>query len=163
MPRKQPQKTGIASNNETSPPARCHHCRKTEVVPITIEYQASVRHDGRLHEFTIPALQISACRACGEKVFTEQVDEQINNALRAHLHLLTPSQIRDGLKQVGLTQKEAARRLGIAEATLSRWLSGAQIQSRALDNLLRTYFAFPQVREALSGEPYDPQFGVAPV
>jgi len=50
-----------------------------------------------------------------------------------------------------MTQKEAAERLGIAEATLSRWLTDTQIQSRALDNLLRVFFAFPVVREALHG------------
>ena len=90
-----------------------------------------------------------ACAACGEKVFTEKVDEQINAALRSHLQLLTPDEIRAGLDRVGLTQKEAAERLGIAEATLSRWLNQTQIQSRAMDNYLRMFFDFPAVRSAL--------------
>ncbi|MBI3468595.1 MAG: transposase [Planctomycetes bacterium] len=50
----------------------------------------------------------------------------------------------------GTEGKEAARQLGIAEATLSRWLNETQIQSRAMDNLLRVFFAFPEVRRALS-------------
>src|SRR5262249_22746459 len=88
------------------------------------------------------------------------VDDQINAALRSHLHLLTPEDMRKALERIGMTQKEAADRLGIAEATLSRWLNETQIQSRAMDNLLRVFFAFPQVRTALNGDAQDPQLGV---
>ena len=126
----------------------------------TICYEAEIRHDGRLYTFTIPHLDIPVCQACGEKVFTEKVDDQINAALRSHLHLLTPAEMRAALERVGMTQKQAADRLGIAEATLSRWLNETQIQSRAMDNLLRVFFAFPQVRTALNGDAQDPQLGV---
>ncbi len=119
----------------------------------TTAYQAEVRHDGRLYTFTIPRLELPVCQACGEQVFTEKVDEQVNAALRAHLNLLTPDQIREGIERIGMTQKAAAQRLGIAEATLSRWLNETQIQSRAMDNLLRVFFAVPQVRDVLSGDP----------
>jgi plasmid maintenance system antidote protein VapI len=54
-----------------------------------------------------------------------------------------------GLERVNMTQKEAAQHLGIAEATVSRRLNETQIQSRALDNLLRVFLEFPQVRTAL--------------
>lgn len=115
----------------------------------TTEYSAEVRHDGRLHVFTISDLEIPACRGCGEKVFTEKVDQQINSALRTHLQLLTPDQIHEAIQQLGFSQKEVSKRLGIAEATMSRWLNETQIQSRSMDNLLRMFFAFPQVRNAL--------------
>jgi putative zinc finger/helix-turn-helix YgiT family protein len=129
----------------------------------TTRYDAEIRHDGRLYSFTIPRLDIPVCRACGEKVLTEKVDDQINAALRSHLHLLTPQEMRNFLERVGMTQREAADRLGIAEATLSRWLNETQIQSRAMDNLLRVFFAFPQVRSALNGVPQDPQLGDADI
>jgi len=127
----------------------------------TMNYDAEVRHDGRLHTFTVLHLNIPVCAACGEKVFTEKVDDQINAALRSHLQLLTPHEIRKALDRLNMTQKEAAERLGIAEATLSRWVTETQIQSRAMDNLLRVFFAFPQVRTALNGEGQDPELGVA--
>ena len=129
----------------------------------TTEYEAEVRHDGRLHTFTIANLKLPVCQKCGESVFTEKVDAQVNDALRAHLNLLTPAQIRDGVKRVGMSQKDVARRLGIAEATLSRWLNETQIQSRAMDNLLRAFFAFPQLRTALCGETQDPELGLSDV
>jgi putative zinc finger/helix-turn-helix YgiT family protein len=141
-------------------PWRCRHCGKNEVVMTTTRYDAEVRHDGRLYAFTVDCLDIPVCQACGQKVFTEKVDDQINAALRSHLHLLTPEEMRAALDRIGMTQKEAAGRLGIAEATLSRWLTETQIQSRAMDNLLRVFFAFPQVRTALTGDAQDPQLGV---
>ena len=163
MPRKPARTPKRTPNAGRSFPWHCRHCGKPEVVLQTIEYEAEIRHDGRLHSFTIPALELPICGACGAKVFTEKVDAQENEALRAHLNLLTPAQIRDGIKRVGMTQKEAAARLGIAEATLSRWLNETQIQSRAMDNLLRAFFALPEVRSALRGESQDPELGLSDV
>src|SRR5262245_20116803 len=110
-------------------PWRCRHCGKPRVVMTTVTYDAEVRHDGRVYTFTVPHLSIPVCQACGAKVFTEKVDEQITAALRSHLHLLTPADIRAALARINMTQKEAAERLGVAEATLSRWLNETQIQS----------------------------------
>ena len=162
MPPQQSHKTKRPIAAERPFPRRCRHCGKQEVHLATIEYTAEVRHDGRLHTFTIPELKLPMCGACGERIFTEQVDDQINDALRAHLKLLTPEQIREGIKRVGLSQKEFASRVGIAEATLSRWLNRSQIQNRAMDNLLRAFFASPKLRAALCGEAQDPRFGLPP-
>jgi transcriptional regulator with XRE-family HTH domain len=52
-----------------------------------------------------------------------------------------------------------AERLGVAEETISRWETGALIQSRAMDNLLRVYFANADVRAALVGGEQDPSLG----
>jgi putative zinc finger/helix-turn-helix YgiT family protein len=140
-------------------PWRCRHCGKSQVVMTSINYDAEVRHDGRVHMFAVANLELPVCQVCGNKVFTEKVDDQINAALRLNLRLLTPDEVRNALERVNMTQREAAERLGIAEATLSRWLNETQIQSRAMDNLLRVFFAFPQVRSALSGEGQDPRLG----
>src|SRR5271155_486486 len=128
-----------------------------------MRYDAEVRHDGRLYAFTVPNLELPVCQACGSKVFTENVDDQISAALRLNLDLLTPEEMRKAIGRVDMTQKEAAERLGVAEATLSRWLNETQIQSRAMDNLLRVFFAFPQVRTALNGDAQDPQLGAADI
>lgn len=144
-------------------PWRCRRCGKSQVVLTSMSYDAEVRHDGRTYTFTVPHLNIPVCQACGGKVLTEKVDDQINAALRSHLQLLTPEEMRAALQRVNMTQKEAADRLGIAEATLSRWLNETQIQSRAMDNLLRVFFAFPQVRTALNGEAQDAELGVADI
>ena len=143
-------------------PWRCPHCGRKEIRPRATRYTLEVKHDGRLHEVTVEDFEIPTCDACGEKVFSNREDERISQALRAKLGLLTPNQIRDKLRELGLSQKQAAARLGIAEATLSRWMTGSIIQSRAMDNLLRVYFAFPEVRRALSGVDQDAQLGLQP-
>ena len=89
-------------------PSRCNQCGKRAVDMATIEYAAEVRHDGRLHAFTIANLQIPVCQTCGEKVFTDDVDRQVNDALRLHLKFLTPAKIRNALDRLDLSQKELA-------------------------------------------------------
>jgi putative zinc finger/helix-turn-helix YgiT family protein len=113
-----------------------------------------------MHTVCIPDLETPKCRSCGELLFSDSADEQINAALRSHLKLLTPSQIRRRRKQLGLNQGELAAKIGAAEGTISRWETGALIQSRTSDNLLRVYFALPAVRAVLVGEGQDPDLGL---
>ena len=159
----QPKKQKRPVASERPFPWKCRHCGKQEVVMATTDHEARVRHDGRLHVFTIANLQLPICGSCDEKVFTEKVDRQVSAALRSHLNLLAPDQIRQAIKRVNMPQKEIAQRSGIAEATLSRWLNETQIQSRSMDNLLRVFFGFPQVRSALCGASQDPQLGLSDV
>lgn len=149
--------------DEPSFPWKCRHCGQKKVEMASTEYSAEIRHDGRLHRFTIPELKLPICEACGEKSFTEKVDKQINDALRSHLNLLTPDQIRTAIKRVHLSQKEVAQRLSIAEETISRWLNETQIQSRSLDKQLRVFFAFPQVRNALDPETQSRSLGLSDI
>ena len=161
MSPEQSKKAKRSALGERPFPWRCRHCDNKEVALAKTNYAAEVRHDGRLYTFTISDLELPVCQACGERVFTEKVDAQVNDALRAHINLLTPVQIRDAIKRVGMSQKNLAKCLGIAEATLSRWLSETQIQSRSMDKLLRIFFGFPDVRAALCGGAQDPQLGLS--
>ncbi len=144
-------------------PWRCGDCGKLEVRLAKTDFDAEVRHDGRLHAFAIRDLELPVCQACGERVFTGKVDSQVNDALRAHLNLLTPVQIRDAIRRVGMSQKDLAKCLGIAEATLSRWVAEVQIQSRSMDNLLRIFFAFPEVRVAFCDDSQIPRLGLSDI
>src|SRR5438093_876976 len=96
-------------------PWRCFKCLKKEVYPTAMPYQAKISHDGQLHILEIPALVIPKCRACGELDFDYAADEQVRQALRDHLGLLTSQQIHTGREMLGLPQKEFAKRLGVAE------------------------------------------------
>jgi hypothetical protein len=49
-----------------------------------------------LHAFSIDSLGTDQCERCGEQFFTASTDEQIRLALRDHLGLLSPGEIRDG-------------------------------------------------------------------
>jgi putative zinc finger/helix-turn-helix YgiT family protein len=149
-----------ALNSKRRPfPWICPECLKREVYPAQIDYTAEIKHDGVLHHVPIPHLTIPKCQACGELIFSGDVDEQLNEALRAHRHLLTPAQIKAGREALSFTSGELAERLGVEEDLLTRWEEGMLIQPRAMDNLLRLYFAMPEVRAVLTGMGQDPQLG----
>jgi putative zinc finger/helix-turn-helix YgiT family protein len=141
-------------------PWPCADCYTLTVVPTVIDYTAKVKHDGVVHELLLPGLEVPRCQTCGETYTTNAVDEQVSDALRARLHLLSPAEIRTGIEKLGLNEQEFAERLGVESETLSRWANGALIQSRAMDNLLRVFFALPEVRNVLRGATQDPHLGI---
>jgi len=65
--------------------------------------------------------------------------------------LLSPSEIGAALERLQLSPSELAERLGVDETLLGSWLDHVAIQSRAMDNLMRVYFTFPEVRTVLNG------------
>jgi DNA-binding transcriptional regulator YiaG len=131
-------------------PRHCAACDRDRVVLRQIPYEARVRHDGKLHSFHITALEVDECENCGEQYFTVDTDEQVSLALRSFLGLLSPNVIRAGLAKCSVNQRTFAEHLGIAPETVCRWLSGAAIQTRSMDNLMRLYFSLAAVREALA-------------
>jgi putative zinc finger/helix-turn-helix YgiT family protein len=158
-----PQPKARRSPGDRPFPWRCPRCLKKEVSPTTIAYTADVVHEGRSYKVEVPELQVPRCQACGELVFDSAADEQLLRALPAQARLLTPKQIKDARVALGLKSKDLAERLGVAAETISRWERGALIQSRAMDNLLRLYFACPPVRALLRGAEQDPDLGTTVV
>jgi len=131
-------------------PHRCPECGAKEVFPATVTHKSRFKYEGRLYEFEARSISANKCRACGELILTNTALEQIADAFRAHAGLLTTTEIADNLGRLRLTQKEFAERIGVASETVSRWLGSVQIQSRALDNLMRLFFRFSIVRDALA-------------
>ena len=56
---------------------------------------------------------------------------------RAKYHLLSGEEIRSLRERFGLTQAELARLLRLGQNTLSRWEAGRNVQTAAMDVLLR--------------------------
>lgn len=146
-------------NNEDNPrpirpfPWKCGRCRQREIYPNEGEYSTEIVHDGRSYNVTLPSLRTFRCRNCGDVVLDEEASEQITQAFRQQAGLMTPEEIRQHREALGLTQQELAERLSVAEATLSRWEKGWQIQQRSLDKLLRLFFALPEARQFLHPSP----------
>jgi putative zinc finger/helix-turn-helix YgiT family protein len=116
---------------------RCVECGKKDMAPDTIAHVAHMKHDGTSYEIAIPQLHVLKCKSCGDVVFDDESDEQMSQALRDHLGLLSPEEIHARLNQLGLTQKAFSELLCIAAETVSRWMNGAYIQCRAYDKLMR--------------------------
>ncbi len=144
-------------------PWKCGKCGQRAVVPVVIPYEADVEHDGRAYRLVFPDLSVQRCERCGTIILDDAAGDRISAALRREAGLLTPEDILAHRQARRLTQKQLAGCLGIAEATLSRWETGAQIQQRCLDRFLRVLFAFPSVRAVLSRPaPPQPETGTNP-
>jgi DNA-binding transcriptional regulator YiaG len=141
-------------------PRFCPNCGKQEVVLTTVPYSLHFKYDDESHALEIQNLESPRCRACGQLVFGISVDRQFIAAERNYLGLLHAGQIRAGRERVGLTRSELAIRLGISESALADWEDDISIQSRTADNLMRVFFAFPEVRAALVGMKHDSELGV---
>jgi putative zinc finger/helix-turn-helix YgiT family protein len=110
----------------------------------TVPYATTIEHDGRSYHVQIPALTVPRCASCRAISIDDAADQQISAAFRREAKLLTPEDIRQGRENLELTQKQLANLLGVGEATVSRWETGAQIQQRAMDRFLRLCFASPE-------------------
>ena len=155
MTRNATEPKGPAGPRERQYPTRCVECGAKAASPTRIRHTVEKNHDGRLYRLDIAKLSVIKCASCGELYFDKDSDEQIARALRDELGLLHPDQIRGQLGNLGLEQKEFANALGVAPETVSRWLNGALIQSRAMDNLLRVFIAVPEARAFLQRRPPD--------
>jgi putative zinc finger/helix-turn-helix YgiT family protein len=129
--------------------SKCGTCRQVALRPEIIRYAARLQHDGREYDIVVPDLAVRRCGNCGAVTLDEAADERISQALRRTAGLLEPAEIRHHRETLGLTRRQVADYLGLAESTLSRWETGAQIQQRCLDRLVRLFFDVPEVRARL--------------
>lgn len=133
-------------------PKRCGKCGQKQMQLATVSYANTIEHDGRTYRVEIPALTVPRCANCQAISIDDEADRQISSAFRLEARLLTPEEIRNGREKLGLTQKQFASLLGVGEATISRWETGAQIQQRAMDRFLRVCFASPAAVELLRSD-----------
>ena len=130
-------------------PWRCPTCQKRAVTPTVVDYTTEMEHDGRAYTLLLPRLEVLECGECRARMLPDAASEKIVDALRAQAGLLTPAEIREARKALGLTQEQLASFLRVAKETVSRWETGGQIQQRAMDLLLRVFFGVPEVRRWL--------------
>ena len=81
------------------------------------------------------------CPKCGEVVLrldeSRHVREAALAAYRCKYHLLSADEIRSLRERLGLTQAQLAGLLRLGGNTISRWESGRNVQTAAMDVLLR--------------------------
>jgi putative zinc finger/helix-turn-helix YgiT family protein len=133
-------------------PKRCGKCGPKAMQPATVPYATTIEHDGRAYKVEIAALTVPQCGNCQALSIDDEADQQISAAFRREARLLTPEEIRQGREMLALTQKQFANLLGVGEATVSRWETGAQIQQCAMDRFLRVCLASPVAVELLRSD-----------
>jgi putative zinc finger/helix-turn-helix YgiT family protein len=131
-------------------PRKCMYCRQNQVVPTVLpSYVQEMEHDGRKYSITLTDFHVLECQNCHEFVLDDCAEETLTEALRAKAGLLSPAAIREARESLGYTQQQLADYLRISMYTLSRWETGAQIQQRGMDALLRVFFQSPEARRIL--------------
>lgn len=114
---------------------KCPACEASTITSCAEkdQFQYGRGHDAVVLEAVIP---LYSCTTCGF-TFTDQAAERIRQAaVCRHLGLLTPQEIVDLRKTLGLTRDALAKRAGVGTASLARWESGETVQNRSIDNLL---------------------------
>lgn len=104
-------------------------------------------------QLTVEGVTHWCCAQCGETAFDaddlEAYAKAEDAAYRRHEGLLFPDEIKRVRKARRLSQKEFERVLGVASPTVCRWETGAIIQPKPVDNLMRVYDEFDCVAEEL--------------
>ena len=92
-------------------------------------------------EIRVPNISHLRCPKCAEGLFSLQEAEALRlgafEIYRKKYGLLSADEIRAVREQHGLTQAELAQLLRLGGNTLSRWEAGRNVQSAAMDVLLR--------------------------
>ncbi len=140
-------------------PWLCGQCGAEKVFPDNIAYETSLRYEGRDYQVVAAELPALKCRECGAVLLNNESDAHLASAFRDRLKLLQPETIREGRKRLDLSQREFAELLGVAEESVSRWETGAQMQSRVVDKIMRVCFASPEARKLLDAARTDPNVG----
>ncbi|MBI4509551.1 MAG: type II toxin-antitoxin system MqsA family antitoxin [Deltaproteobacteria bacterium] len=124
--------------------------RKTVVLPddacptcgtMMKEARGALRTPVNGEEVSVPAVPHFKCPKCGEQVLAytqaRRFEEDAIALYRKKYGLLSGDDIRAIREHHGLTQAELARLLRLGPNTISRWESGRNVQTAALDVLLR--------------------------
>ena len=99
------------------------------------------------YSVTLTGFNVLQCKRCSEIVLDDAADERLSEALRKEAGLLSPQEIHQNRLALGYTQQQLADYLRISMFTLSRWETGAQIQQRGMDALMRVFFQSREARD----------------
>ena len=103
--------------------------------------QATLKYPVNGEEIAVERCEHSKCAACGEIVLrldqARMLRERAHASYRARHELLSAGEIRALRERFGMTQVEFAAVLRLGANTLSRWEAGRNVQSAAMDMLLR--------------------------
>lgn len=144
----------MAKKQSKSNNTYCVMCGLNTIADTTIEKTTSIKYEGKLYEISVSDLIVLRCGECGEIYLDNRADRQISRALRLHLGLLQPEDIREKRIKYELTQAQLAEHLNTCSESLSRWENGHIIQSRANDKHLRLFFKYvaPKIKAVGTGE-----------
>ena len=66
-------------------PWYCHLCNKYEIIPQITNLDYNTQHKGKRYSFTVYDINIPTCQKCGYKVFTDEVENQMDVTFNKHV------------------------------------------------------------------------------
>jgi putative zinc finger/helix-turn-helix YgiT family protein len=106
-----------------------------------IETRGRLRHPVNGEDVSVPGVSHLRCPKCGEAVLRLEDARRLRNdavAIYRRKHkLLSADDIRAIRRHFNLTQQELAQLLRLGGNTISRWEAGRNVQTEAMDVLLR--------------------------
>jgi len=128
--RKRPAR-GPALSNDACPTCGTTMRRQTRGASLSINGE----------RMAVPSFPHLRCPQCGERVLSlaeaRELQRRAIERYRAKYHLLSAEQIRAIRNRHDLTQADLARLLRLGGNTISRWEAGRNVQTAAMDVLLR--------------------------
>ncbi|MBS3956260.1 MAG: type II toxin-antitoxin system MqsA family antitoxin [Clostridiales bacterium] len=123
----------------------CPICGARSIVstsePVTVEL--------RTGRYTVSGFDYERCTACAEEFHpagqTDAIRAAASKLAREEAGLLRPDEIRELRMNLGLTQGDLERLLGVGEKTVGRWERGLFVQSKTADTLMRLLRAHPEL------------------
>jgi putative zinc finger/helix-turn-helix YgiT family protein len=130
------EKTSINPARRTLSDDACPSCGTS-----MIERRAQLKLPLNGENVSVPSALHLSCPKCGEVVLRFEDSRRLQNdaiaVYRKKHGLLSASQIRAIRERFGLTQAEFGRLLHLGANTISRWESGRNVQTEAMEMLLR--------------------------
>jgi putative zinc finger/helix-turn-helix YgiT family protein len=118
------------------PDNACPHCGT-----LMVERRSTLKAPVNGEEVSVPSAAHLRCPKCDEVVLrfsdARRLQEDAIAVYRKKHGLLSADEIRGLRERFGLTQGELARLLHLGANTISRWESGRNVQTEALEMLLR--------------------------
>jgi len=106
-----------------------------------VEKRGTLRLPVNGEDVAVPSAAHLSCPKCGEVVLRYQESKRLGEdaiALYRKKHgLLSADELRGIRERFGLTQVDLAKLLRLGANTVSRWESGRNVQTAAMDVLLR--------------------------
>jgi len=136
----------------------CQECESGNLLLNT--YNETFQHNGK--GVLVTGLEYGLCESCGaDPVLVDQVrsnQKKITDAKRESLGLLSGDQIKTVREFLGLTQQDAAGRLGGGANGFSKYERGETVQSIPMDKLLRVLAKHPEHLESVNYTPEEESF-----
>ena len=130
----------------------CPECGRGTVLTTRIHnYKTKIKG----YPFVVDEALIGECDECGARSFdpeeTKRWEELFSRSLEAHQAFLTPEEIKQLRKDLGISMEDFARLIGTTRQSVSMW----EKESRTTPPVRTADLLMKLVRQSLAGEPVD--------